>query len=664
MSALNHPLNARIQLLSVEAVDLDRIKVRLAGADAFNKAGVDRPYHLTQLRFNPMMDEYGNAYIEATTRRSVREPYLNFLVEVLWHGGTIIREYAVLLDPPVIKPAMVAPSRPARAEQPRVEAPKPIPREQTYQVRRSETLWVIADKTRADIGISIEQQMMALQRVNPDAFHRNNVNLLKAGSILQLPDSATAREMSRQEARAVFRQQTREWRAMRAKPRPAKPAPPVVQEPAPKPAPEPVVEKVPEKAPETPAVEEETDRLEVVETGKEWQLAETVTPDEKKFPATDEERLKAAIADSAEDLAAVREINQDLDELRGALEAKIEALRKSLDQKNQAIEDLRQQLESASTGVDPEGKIGGEGVAEIEERKSPGGVDATVPVAEKPETEMAPGPEEDKTDFWNLVLMVGIGLFVLFVIVLMVRRNAKAKDDETAEVLEGYMDEEESPEEKAADVFLSGLFEDAEPGPAPPPEEESTPEVEEPIGSGEDVASVLTEADIYLAYRRYSQSESLVQGAMNQHPDNLDLKLKMLEIYSFRKDRESFSSYLDEIYPLLAAGPADLQDRALGMAQELVPEHRLLKSGEGKRKEAPAELEEGVMPPIDEDTNLFSKEVDDIDISVDDLMMPDDKIPPIEMDPGAKEKQPDPHEISIPDMKLDLDDEDKDEPKS
>ncbi|MET0024287.1 MAG: FimV/HubP family polar landmark protein [Sedimenticola sp.] len=667
-SALNEPLKGRIDLISLNPSNIDGVKVRLADIDVFNKAGVERPYHLSKLRFRPMVGADGKPYINVTTRTSVREPYLNFLVEVIWPGGTMVREYTVLLDPPVVRRAVArvaAPTPKAVPAAPKAVQEKPQPETfvvvsdkepevtpgQTYKVRRSETLWVIADKTRAGSDISVEQQMMALQRVNPDAFRRNNVNMLKAGALLDLPAREEALKMNRREARTAFRQQTRDWKAMRAGRPAAPPAPRTEPKPEPVVAPKPEEAPAPaeaEKAPEPPVDES---RLQVVETGKELPLEGT--QGEKAFPVSEEERLKAAIVDSTEDLEAVKEINQDLDDLRDALEEKIAALRKSLEQKNKAIEDLRQQLESAGIDSEPAAEATAEQPPVVEAKvETPAGVATEAPPVKQPEP-AKPEPKAEEEDFWNLAILLGIGLFALIIIVLMVRRNS-SKHEELADVIDTFQEEPEAlPEEKIADDFLGGLFEDEEEEIAEQPVE-AFPEEQEPK-RGTDVASVLTEADIYLAYRRYSQSESLVQDAMKDHPESLELKLKMLEIYSFKKDRARFGDYLDEIHPLLSQGPQDLLDRAMGLARDLVPDHPLLGGRSEPAAESLDELE-GAYDDAGEDSNLFSSEVDEIDISIDELILKDEDSVLIKKDDEDEDQEQDPGEREIP--SLDLGDDD------
>ena len=99
-SALNQPLNADIRLLSVDQEELDRIYVGLATSAAFAKAGIERPFYLTQLKFKIVIDNSGAATIRAFSKDPIREPFVNFLLEVEWPKGRLLREYTLLLDPP------------------------------------------------------------------------------------------------------------------------------------------------------------------------------------------------------------------------------------------------------------------------------------------------------------------------------------------------------------------------------------------------------------------------------------------------------------------------------------------------------------------------------------------------------------------------------------
>jgi pilus assembly protein FimV len=219
-SALNQELDADIDLLSVRTGELDTVKVELAGQDAYERAGIDRSFLLTQLRFNPARLPDGSAVIEVTSREPVREPFLNFLIEVNWPQGRLLREYTVLLDPPatmdrrpprVATPAATTPVSRA-AERPAV--PAGTNREQYGPVAANETLWEIAEELRPS-GVSIEQMMIALQRANPSAFYKDNINYLKRGVILRVPGSEELGMLSTSAARTAFLEQTARWESER-----------------------------------------------------------------------------------------------------------------------------------------------------------------------------------------------------------------------------------------------------------------------------------------------------------------------------------------------------------------------------------------------------------------------------------------------------------------
>ncbi|MDH5776907.1 MAG: hypothetical protein OEZ33_01745 [Gammaproteobacteria bacterium] len=99
-SALNEPLNAEIDLLSATKSDLKGLNIKLASTEAFMRAGIERPGHLNQIRFTIKTRSNGRPYLKLTTKQSIREPFLDFLLEMNWKNGRMLREYTVLLDPP------------------------------------------------------------------------------------------------------------------------------------------------------------------------------------------------------------------------------------------------------------------------------------------------------------------------------------------------------------------------------------------------------------------------------------------------------------------------------------------------------------------------------------------------------------------------------------
>ncbi|MDZ7663266.1 FimV/HubP family polar landmark protein [Thiohalophilus sp.] len=116
-SALNEPLDARIDLISPTEADLESLTVKLASEGAFTRAGLDRPHFLSSLEFEVVEKE---GVIRVRSKQPIREPFVNFLVEFSWDNGRMLREYTMLLDPPG---QMMREPAPAMAETPVTEEP-------------------------------------------------------------------------------------------------------------------------------------------------------------------------------------------------------------------------------------------------------------------------------------------------------------------------------------------------------------------------------------------------------------------------------------------------------------------------------------------------------------------------------------------------------------
>ncbi len=120
-SALNQAFNAEIELVDIRPDELDAIKASLAGEKDFMKVGSERHYFLTGLRFRPQVSRSGQPVLSVTTTEPIREPYLDFLLEVNWAEGRILKEYTVLLDLPVNRHGL--PTQP-RFDRSRRDAPR------------------------------------------------------------------------------------------------------------------------------------------------------------------------------------------------------------------------------------------------------------------------------------------------------------------------------------------------------------------------------------------------------------------------------------------------------------------------------------------------------------------------------------------------------------
>ena len=200
-SALNQPLEAEIELLQVADLSAGDLSIRLASAEVFNRSGVDRLMFLNDLRFIPLL-RGGNSVIRVVSSQPVREPYLNFILEVARPNGQLLREYTVLLDPPgssayralasVPNRQATPASQPASSAAPAKPAVKPVAElGQRYRVASGDSLWKIAARLRADGSQAAQQVLMRdIHALNPQAFSAGDSNRLRAGADLLLPDSA------------------------------------------------------------------------------------------------------------------------------------------------------------------------------------------------------------------------------------------------------------------------------------------------------------------------------------------------------------------------------------------------------------------------------------------------------------------------------------------
>ncbi|WP_305119285.1 FimV/HubP family polar landmark protein [Tahibacter harae] len=221
-SGLNEPLVAEIPV-NGSLDETAGLNVALAAAADFERVGLSRSRIVVPLEFTVATGAKGNAVIKVTTKEPVRDPFLDFLIEVNWAKGKLLREYTVLLDPPTMAPAIkgsrasttpvkdssapasstqLPASKPGKAPKPAREtaaapaaepsapaAPRSAAAGEYGPVAQGETLWEVAAATRPDDSVSLNQVMIALLRSNPNAFFKDNINSLKRGAILRVPSA-------------------------------------------------------------------------------------------------------------------------------------------------------------------------------------------------------------------------------------------------------------------------------------------------------------------------------------------------------------------------------------------------------------------------------------------------------------------------------------------
>lgn len=284
-SRRNQPLLAEIPIISTTPGELAELKARLASPDTFRRVGLSPPSGIAaDLQFSLGKDAKGRPVIRVTTLKPVDQAVLNFLIEVDWGQGRLVREYSALVDVPnevnspllpaiqapqvpasnlirraepapavapvqappaaveaaaapiAAQPVLVPPAaeasaagteiRPFQVQQPAapsspapVVAPVPAAAADTARqygpVKRGETLSAITGKLGLGKAFSLDQSMLALLRANPDAFLGDDVNQLRSGAVLRVPERDQIAQIDADEAAQVVRQQMQQWRQAR-----------------------------------------------------------------------------------------------------------------------------------------------------------------------------------------------------------------------------------------------------------------------------------------------------------------------------------------------------------------------------------------------------------------------------------------------------------------
>ncbi|WP_444919598.1 FimV/HubP family polar landmark protein [Microbulbifer sp. CnH-101-G] len=608
-STLNQPLNAEIGLLQTRGLDDAEIKVRLAGPDEFDRAGVERSYLLTSLRFD--VDYSGSKpVVRITSREPIREPFLNFLVETRWPSGRLLREYTLLMDLPAFSPNSAQqpvraaererqqvrrdtqvqrpaprPAQPAPqpvvepeveqpTETPAAQQPEPVRRQpqrastnsgdssQVYgPVSSADTLWEIALENRVSREFSVQQTMLAIQRLNPEAFINGNINLLKKGAVLRLPNNEDLRSLSLTEAISEVAQQNDSWRQRNRSEEVATGAPldarPVEEE---RLASTEIEGRVSLTAPgdnesvisgsgsgsedsealegDLTVAEEELDKSQLENTELRERIAELdeqIDTMEALVEVSNDEMLAVqAAAELSDPLLDTSEIESDEladnDELDSAEGQSEEAFA------GESLDDSVEQNTAQATAAEPESR------------------NRVVSVQTQPE----PGLMEKLGGNMQLVGIGAAGLLAgLFGFFTWRRRKA---EQEAEQQLEQQLAAEESsldlPEEATtADETLAAV-ESMEADDAFDLSDLGDVGTDDPI----------SEAEIHLSLGQYEEAESKLLLGLEKDPQVVDARLMLMEVYAHNQDIEKFD---DHYIQLLAISDGPAADRAARLRETI-----------------------------------------------------------------------------------------------
>jgi pilus assembly protein FimV len=573
-SALNERLQGSIELLDVASFQSSEVVVSMASREDFRRVGVERFFYLTDIKFT--VDLSDNPKVVVTSNQPISEPYLNFIVEVLWPQGKLLKEFTVLLDPPTfseqVAPVVSAPTQPVAPSRPVAVAPRPQPEtpSQTSGTQvdlrpapaaapvrrppsdgvvttRDDTLWKIASRTLPSAEVSVNQQMLAIQRKNPRAFIRNNINLIKAGYTLDIPSEQEALRITRADANLDVASQTRDWRSG-ATTQPAA-TPEVISEA--------VAGSAPQLASQIDATEAEAAAGETAPQTQGQVRIVASTGELASGTATGTDESVNQLIEEKDTLTRqVDELTYQLDREKDIAANQVTVKDRQLEVKDAEIAHLQEQMKEMR-----------EQLAAAAENQN-----------------QSPKPDPVEVPWWMspVVLFGVIGLLVLLLAAALVGLRRGRGDqtehyetdyasefEEEADAVSASVSDYENEDEDQGEVDVAVEDEhvesDFEPESERPVEpfiaatdaedagadeelpEELEPSESQPPQSGAQSGDVIGEAEIYIAYGRYGQAASLLGGVLNSEPDRWDVRLKLLEVFAESHDEDNFASHAQYI---------------------------------------------------------------------------------------------------------------------
>lgn len=567
LSTLGQPLSAEIDLVSVGKDEIGTLTPRLAPAEAFTEAKLTFSPSLVGARVTVERRTDGMPYIKIVSARPVNDPFVELMIEVTWAQGKLTREYTALIDPAefiaaasaasttVVSPAAVTaePIAPAVSTRSRGAAKRADglvsstsrSGNQYGPVKRGETLVGIAGGTRPE-GVTLEQMLVSLYRSNPEAF-TGNMNRLRAGAILRVPDKEQITELSPESAVREVRVQAANWNAYRQQV--AGMAPDA---------------SVPDSGSRAGGrISTRVDDKARLESGDVLRLSKGDVPGAGKAGGS---KLKSRAARSRtleEETIAREKALADANERIVQLEKTLKDMQTKVELKGQpplkgsapaptAISPAPtpQQAAPADTSQTPPAAI--ELRATPAPAATPPGVQPAEPAAAaspapKPKiVEAPPAPAPDLVDeilgeplYLAAIALVLLGLGGAGYVLSRRRRKSESLKDLLGQ--------------KTAPKLGKGSA-DAAAHPAS-------------SGKASEDADPLAEADLYLNFGRDAQAEEVLKEVLVKNPTNEEAQLKLLRIYAGRKEKAAFEKTAKILYgQTKGAGDNWLKAAGLGYA--------------------------------------------------------------------------------------------------
>ncbi len=637
-STLDKPLDANIELLDVSSDELSEIGVKLAPNAIYERMGIQRSALVNQLIFTIQEQDDGKHVIHISTQGPVTEPFLNFLIEVNWRNGRLLREFTVLLDPPIwleeqaslvtapetelpptfsertqieeepeTVPPLVEVSPIDEMEEFESSAPKKtIPASDVapvsdsadtqgvadlssmvHTVQKNEYLWKIANEMRPQ-NISVDQMMLALQRANSEAFFGDTVSQLKTGAILRIDNVASLNSISVSDAIAEIARQNQKWLAYK-RDRQARNAVSAESAEIEITNGEQTNSSVEESL--VSVLAEETSLLKLVSPiNEQSDLSEATQTNATQTNATLEagesslENLSVELAMASEDMEAKRLENEDLKD-------RLSSLQDQMSKAKNLIELKDNELKQFETGVEDE--VISQILPSVELNEQTDIASENIPPVKANTDEV--DQKKSKAEYWKdpviLGTTAGAALLLLLTIIVVKRKRKEnqveqepeAIDHEDASLEELFAESEGSNNDtqviKFNDSFLGE--EESDISLEPLTELNFDTNENELLESREPFLDPIAEADVYLTYEKYGKAELLLNDAIQSEPDRQELKLKLLEVHALSHNVGAFNNAADILYASISGDDQHpIWQQAISLAMDIGSESPLFAKSE------------------------------------------------------------------------------------
>ncbi|MDP2417913.1 MAG: FimV/HubP family polar landmark protein [Hydrogenophaga sp.] len=607
-SALGEPLKAEIDVPDINTDEAASLRVNLASGAAFRAAGMDFNAALSSLQITLQRRTNGSAFLKLTSTRPVNEPFVDLIVEANWASGRIVRDYTLLLDPPNLRaatpvaplPAAVAtqpesqarplatrPSAPAvQTEQPPapttpviapgpvaaptkrlqpeapvarpVATPSPKALDAQVVVKAGDTAGRIAAANKPP-QVSLDQMLVAMLRANPNAFIAGNVNRIKAGSVLDLPDATTVESVSPDEARQTIVAQSRDFNEFRRRLADTIPAATVAAA---------------DRQASGRIQTEVQDQKPVAPTQDKLTLSKGVSPAETASTEKIAQERQAQEASSR-----VAELSRNIDDLAklgagtGSAPPAPNATATASPAIAVAAPTLAVPVEPPPTTVTPTPEASPTASLPSTTETTPTTAPAAPVIKPAPTPVPEPLPEApsliDELRDNPLVLPAAGGLLVLLAGLAFYRLRQRKRDHG---VDSSFLESRLQPDSffgasggqriDTTDASVSGSSMVYSPS---------------QLDAAGDVDPV-AEADVYLAYGRDLQAEEILKEAMRNTPQRVAIHSKLLEIYAKRRDVKAFEVVATEAFDL-TQGHGTEWEQVCTLGRELDPANPLYEPG-------------------------------------------------------------------------------------